>query len=73
MTAAAPGSGNDGAPRPLVLTEESLGALVNAGQDYDRQYRPQGQNWRHVDDHQAARLILGAIARLRELEAEGAR
>jgi hypothetical protein len=55
---------------PLVLTEASLGALVNAGQDYDHEDRPKGHDWRRVSDHQAARLILGAIAKLRETAAD---
>ena len=45
----------------MTLTEEELGRLVNAAQDYDHEHRPPMQNWSRVPNPQAARLILGAL------------
>lgn len=48
----------------MQLTEEQLGRLVNAAQDYDVKHRQPLQDWTRVSDHQAARLILGALGAL---------
>lgn len=51
----------------MRLTEEDLGRLVNAAQDYDVKHRQPLQDWRRVSDQQAARLILGALGALEAL------
>lgn len=51
------------------VTEAEMTELVKAAQAYDYRYRMPGQNWARVNDHQAARLILGALGKLPELRA----
>ena len=51
----------------MRLTEEQLGKLVNAAQDYDAKHRDPARDWRRVSDQQAARLILGALGALEAL------
>lgn len=48
-----------------VRTDEELAAIVREAQAYEYANRP-GGNWSRVPDHQAARLILGAIRALQQ-------